>query len=309
MYRRALLATDFSAPATAGARLASYLAEPDAALLAVHVVPAVPTSTYAVPAVGLDPVPGFAFGQAVRAAGTMEEDETRLRGQLQSWVEEAGIRNLDTTLVHGDVARAVLQEAANHHADLVVLGARGHSRLDEVLLGSTARHVLRHAKSDVLLADEHVHVPPQRVALATSFDDASIAAAKRARAIADAAGAELLLLHSIGPGVQTGASYGLTPPGGPHLTQEAGWLERAVDEKMREFNAVHMGGRARIVVGKGHMAEEVARLAREAHADLVVTGHHEAGFLERLLLGSVSENLARRPPCSTLFVHHEGATQ
>ena len=303
MYRRILVASDFSSSATAAARLAQALAVPDAAFLAVHVKPLAASVGFAAPAVGLDPVPGLGWAQGTRDLVDAREDTERLRAELQRWVADSGLPRADAALVDGDVPRAILKEADGFAADLVVLGNRGHSRFDEVLVGSTARDVLRHARADVLLAEEKTARAgrPQRVAVATSFDQASRSAARRARAVADATGADLLLLHAIGPGVQTGASYGLAPAA-PVLTEDRDALEHGVDAKLDEFNRVELGGRATVLRGRGHLAHELTRLAQEGHADLLVLGHHHAGFFERLLLGSVSEAFARHPPCSVLFV-------
>lgn len=303
MYRRVLLGSDFSTHATAGARLAAALAAPDAALLALHVAPGVSPQVFAAPAVGLDPVPGLGWGQVAREGILTPETEQRLRAKLEAWIDETGVRRLDGRLLQGDVANVLLEQAEKERADLLVLGARGHTRLEEVLLGSTAKEALRHAPCDVLLAESSpLHaIPPGRIAVATSFDEASARAARVALDLADRHGAQLLLLHAIGPGVQTGASYGFAPTL-PPLDEEPGWLERAVDEKLVAFNREHLAGRATPHRGRGHMAQEIRRLAHETRADLLVAGHHGAGFWERLILGSVTENVARHPPCSTLFV-------
>jgi len=47
---------------------------------------------------------------------------------------------------------ALLNQAYAMHADLLVMGAWGHSRISELILGGTTRHVLEHAKLPVLLA-------------------------------------------------------------------------------------------------------------------------------------------------------------
>jgi nucleotide-binding universal stress UspA family protein len=49
-------------------------------------------------------------------------------------------------------AQAILSAAAEHHADLIVLGAKGRGTFPNLLLGSTAERVLRHAKLPVLIA-------------------------------------------------------------------------------------------------------------------------------------------------------------
>jgi nucleotide-binding universal stress UspA family protein len=46
----------------------------------------------------------------------------------------------------------LLAQAAAHRADLLVMGAYGHSRLRELVLGGATRHVLWHATLPVLLS-------------------------------------------------------------------------------------------------------------------------------------------------------------
>jgi nucleotide-binding universal stress UspA family protein len=56
----------------------------------------------------------------------------------------------------------------------------------------------------------------------------------------------------------------------------------------------------------GEPAQELVDAAEERHADLVVVGTREPGFLERLLGGSVSQDVARRAHCDVLIVHPGG---
>ncbi len=49
-------------------------------------------------------------------------------------------------------SKFITDVAQRHHADLIVLGARGHSAAFRILLGSTADYVANHAKCPVLVA-------------------------------------------------------------------------------------------------------------------------------------------------------------
>ena len=53
----------------------------------------------------------------------------------------------------------------------------------------------------------------------------------------------------------------------------------------------------------GEPVHELVEAAEQQHADLIVVGTREAGFLERLLGGSVSEGVARHAHCDVLIVH------
>ena len=53
----------------------------------------------------------------------------------------------------------------------------------------------------------------------------------------------------------------------------------------------------------GEPAAELIEAAEQQDADLIVVGTREPGFLERLLGGSVSQDVARRADCDVLIVH------
>ena len=53
----------------------------------------------------------------------------------------------------------------------------------------------------------------------------------------------------------------------------------------------------------GNVGDAIMQLANEQHADLIVVGTREMGFLERLLHHSVSSEVAHRAHCDVLIVH------
>jgi nucleotide-binding universal stress UspA family protein len=53
----------------------------------------------------------------------------------------------------GNAGEVLLAQAAAHAADLLVMGAYGHTRLREMVFGGATRHVLREATLPVLFAN------------------------------------------------------------------------------------------------------------------------------------------------------------
>lgn len=73
---------------------------------------------------------------------------------VRDWLQRHGVtvsavRNFPTG---SRVGEALLEQAYAMHADLLVMGAWGHSRVNEWVMGGTTRYVLRHAKLPVLVA-------------------------------------------------------------------------------------------------------------------------------------------------------------
>jgi nucleotide-binding universal stress UspA family protein len=64
--------------------------------------------------------------------------------------EDAGLK-FQTELLEGPVAEAIMNVAETRDADLIVLGARGMSSLEGLLLGSVSQKVIHYATCPVLV--------------------------------------------------------------------------------------------------------------------------------------------------------------
>ncbi|MEI6082788.1 MAG: universal stress protein [Verrucomicrobiota bacterium] len=102
---------------------------------------------------------GLNLAVALEAAVTIvtagpHEQEVSSANILNQARELALARGLKThaQLLHLDPEQAILQVAMEVAADLIVMGAYGHTRIREWILGSTTTHILRKARVPVLLA-------------------------------------------------------------------------------------------------------------------------------------------------------------
>lgn len=57
-------------------------------------------------------------------------------------------------VAQGHPARALLDSAKDHHADLLVVGNRGHGGFAEAMLGSVSQHCVHHATCPVVVVRE-----------------------------------------------------------------------------------------------------------------------------------------------------------
>lgn len=132
LFRRLLVATDFSAPARRAEQIARQL--PGANVHLLHVVDSGSTET------------AQALPAARRGASTVALSE---RDRL--WAAEARER-LDRqgggTLAQGEAASQVLEHAARH--DLIIMGTAGRRGFEGLMFGSVAQRVVREAPVPVL---------------------------------------------------------------------------------------------------------------------------------------------------------------
>lgn len=183
-----------------------------------------------------------------------------------------------------DAWRAIVAEAADRRADLVVLRRRGsRGFLANRLVGDMAGKVAMHAPCDVLLALRAAQ-PWSRGVLA-AVDDATTAPAV-ARAAARIAAREGLPLSISGIASKPGQD-------------PAAWIERAVEA------AAAAGVAPQRTAPATGTPEAIGPLAAGRGADLIVIGRHgHPGALERLMPGSTAEKVIGHAGCPVLVVRN-----
>ena len=93
------------------------------------------------------------FDATVHAAEHGEQPGAELLAYLSRHGVQARVHLLDGGGVRrGDIGEALLSQAADLSADLLVMGAYGHSRLRETLLGGVTRTILQSMTIPVLMA-------------------------------------------------------------------------------------------------------------------------------------------------------------
>ena len=77
---------------------------------------------------------------------------------LQAFSEEVNVEAKDQSFVtdevlilNGEPAEVIIQTAKERNCDLIVMGTHGHGGITEVLIGSTAKKVVRHSTIPVLV--------------------------------------------------------------------------------------------------------------------------------------------------------------
>lgn len=96
-------------------------------------------------------------GQVVVLDGTAQDDELGARHlprlDLSAWLERRGVHAQTRAFApDGDYGKHILAEARAMQADLIVMGAWGHSRIAQLVLGGSTRYLFQNSDLPLLVA-------------------------------------------------------------------------------------------------------------------------------------------------------------
>jgi nucleotide-binding universal stress UspA family protein len=141
-YRRALLALDFS-PWTPSVIAQARAVAPHARWVLFH--------AWQVP---FEEKLRFAGVEAATLAHYREQARRQATQRLHAAAEQAGLKpgQWEPCLVEGDATLRLVEQEQVLACDLVVIGKHGQSAAEDLLLGSTTKHLLAEGQADVLVS-------------------------------------------------------------------------------------------------------------------------------------------------------------
>jgi nucleotide-binding universal stress UspA family protein len=206
----------------------------------------------------------------------------------------------------GDVVTAVLEEAAELPADLIVIGTHGRSGFERFALGSVTEKILRRASCPVLTVPpggvvEPSEGPPFRtIVAAVDFSEASLKGLEYAFSLAEEDNAQIIVAHVLDWPDETSLPPALA---GAVANTRREWegtkraqLNQLVPQAVQDWCAPEA------VLLVGSPARDLVTLARERDADLIVMGVHGRGALDLAIFGSTTHRVVRHAPCPVLTV-------
>jgi nucleotide-binding universal stress UspA family protein len=198
------------------------------------------------------------------------------------------------SLEEGEASQRIVAVAEAERCGIVVMGRRGVSRLERVMMGSVTARVIGHSPVDVLVVPRDTRVGWGTVLVATDGSAHSAAAAARAVDFAASYGGRVVALSVVDVPDEFHAE---APAVVDQLVEKARGYVAAVAAQARQA-AVDCTEAVR----EGASAARIVEVAREQAAGVIVMGSHGRTGLARLLMGSVTEKVIGHAPCPVLVV-------
>jgi nucleotide-binding universal stress UspA family protein len=238
-------------------------------------------------------------------ASYVEEERAAIAEQLEERMSHLAdfpslVRRTD--VIEGPAPRSIVDVARDRDASVIVVGTGRHGALGRLVYGERAIQVARIADRPVLVVPPSASAStPRKAVVAVDFSSASQRAARFALDLL-ADGGELALVH-----VKSAVKLN---------EESAGWWEEAYQRRSADlflrFAAtlpVERGISVSTTMLNGEVPPTLLAYAHEVGADLIACGARRHSFLERMIVGSVSEGIMRRAECPVVVVpagQHEG---
>ncbi len=230
-----------------------------------------------------------------------------LMGGIQEHIEEKIDAVIDTKdpLIHrvvlsGKPCEEIIKFREHKNADLIVMGAKGISAIQSILLGNTADRVLRNAKAPVVITRGDIkEYKVKKILVPTDLSEFSEYALDQVLELAKATSAEIDLLHVLD--VHTYDSKKIED----FMKSEKGQI---LQERVK--NAMKMPGKTgditinKVVVRGFEISSEIVDYASENNVDMIVMASHGRRGISKLLLGSVTDKVIRIAPCPVMAIKH-----
>jgi nucleotide-binding universal stress UspA family protein len=220
-------------------------------------------------------------------------------GDMRERISSDGV-TIRQALIQGD-ADSALGDAANEiGAEMIVVGTHGRTGVAWALLGSVSEKIIRAAEVDVVIARDPE--PPRggyrRIMVATDFSPSAARAYQRALALA-APDAVIEVVHFFRGRPDTGIEKAAESIG---IALERERLERTLAAGQSLIGERCLPGQpwVRFYAVEQAPVDGITHWLASEPFDLVALGSHGRRGVRRFILGSVSEAIARRAPCSVL---------
>lgn len=290
--RTVFCATDFSETSALAARHATALARRHGARVVLgHVIEPLPVDPYPLPM-------ALPEGEAeIRERALAQLDD------LAAALREEGLV-VETQHAVGPPGPRLVELIAKAAPQLVVIGTRGQTGLQHLLLGSTAEHVVRRSSAPVLTIhpdDQRTVEETRRVIVPTDLSGDAVVAIEAFVDLfspEDAPKIELVFADSTPPYLDAMSHEGLAKGGLPDARRDelVGHLQPMLSRLAGE------GFEVDLQILDGAPVEAITERADLDGADMIVMSTHGRSAIVNFLLGRTAQRIVQRAPCPVLTV-------
>lgn len=216
------------------------------------------------------------------------EREREILAVARRRAHEHGVPATSLVRIGHNAARAILETSRERKCDLIVLGWKGHSSTARRILGEVTDQVVTHARTDIMLVKLTGDGLPKRLLLPTAGGGHARRAETYAADIAAAGSGQIALCSVVPMEAQD------------ELIQSENARLNQARERMTEltgFESIET-----IIIRNRSVCDGI--IAESKHHDGIVVGASAQSFSQKILFGSIPEDIARQSDKPVVVIKH-----
>lgn len=252
-------------------------------------------------------LPDFSFNEA-QARKSNEELVTKAAARLRERFPDLEIE-ISNSVLDGHPQETIRLECHRWQPDVLIMGAHGRRRISSLLLGSVSGSLLLHAPCSVMIIKNNDLSTNSRYRnVLIALDDSAHSEYALNRVINTAWSEDVRFkIFTVAEDIKDHFLFDYRDPDFSSLMKSR-YAEREsncrafAQESSKKLANVFGDDRVEWEVVVGRAREQIIRQAEQLPAGLVILGSHGRGFIDSLVLGSVSQAVALQAQCSVEIV-------
>lgn len=276
------VAVDFSQISLEALKWAKYLAQKAGSQL--HIIHVLPDTS-------------ISFSQSISEElleslleSKRKSEERRLKNLVSSVKKNNSVKALGT-LLQGTPHIEIVKYARQANSDLIVMGTRGLSDIESLLIGSVASRVIRISEIPVMVLRRKRKLVLKRMIALVDFSPHSLSALSFAKKFAEIFNLSLHVVHCI-------ETKGVKVPENilRKMKEDAEKKLRAkIKDERGEYSIIH----------SYDLAEGVNEFVEKNKIDIIVMGSHGRSEIGKIFFGSNAEKVIRQSPVPVIVIRKE----
>jgi len=197
--------------------------------------------------------------------------------------------SFETQIIEGETVHELLQLIKEKSVDLVIMGTKGKTNLQEIILGSTTEQLILKSKCPVMAVPENIsfHDSLKHVTYATDYHNSDVKDILQLIEFAESLKAQVNILHISGDEI----------PAEKEVKMMSDFMKK-INEKCSYNNLSFQ------ILHGNKVIEELNEYLMKDSTDILVTATHHRHLLERLFGKSNTLNLIKSGKVPIIAFHH-----
>ena len=259
------------------------------------------------------PIPAYDLtgtGYVTEVPELMRLEMQGIQDSLQSTANRVrkDFNSVETQTIVSSPGSEIVRLAKETNAELVVLGAIGHSAIARVLLGSVSDYVATHAGCSTIVVRparkkkpvrRSALSPPKNVLVAVGNSDSDEGLANWIARLKLPTETEIHFVHIL-------ESFkffhqDLLHKASSYWNEARSPASKHIDRFQQELQTLGFKTQSELIEAT-HIGQALVKYADSHKCDLIITGDQRETVMERIFLGSASRHVLRHAQCSVMIV-------